>query len=109
MQIPLKYDNDLARSDAAIPALVDNMKILEALLAKSEYAAGSQVTVADISLVALVSSIDAMGIDLSEMPKVRAWLSKMRQLPFYEANVKGATQLGTMYKEGTAALRAMAK
>ena len=109
MQRPLKYDFDLARSEAALPALVDNMKILEALLAKSEYAAGSQVTVADISLVALVSSIDAMGIDLSEMPKVRAWLSKMKQLPFYEANVKGVTLLGTMYKQGTAALKAMAK
>ena len=80
--------------------------MLEAMLSKSEYAAGSQVTLADLSLVAMVSTVEAMGIDLSALPKVRAWLDKLKQLPYYEANVKGVTLLGTMYKEGTAALRA---
>ena len=61
---------------------------------------------ADLALVANVSTAEAMGIDLSGMANVRAWLAKMKQLPCYEANVKGVTLLGTMYKEATAALRA---
>ncbi|XP_043217119.1 glutathione S-transferase 1-1-like [Amphibalanus amphitrite] len=106
---PLKYDGDIVRSDAAIPALLDLINIFEAMLAKSEYAAGDHVTLADLAIVANVSTAEAMGLDLSGVPKVRAWLDKIKQLPCYEANVQGVTQLGAMYKEGSTALRAKAQ
>ncbi|KAJ0177994.1 hypothetical protein K1T71_006867 [Dendrolimus kikuchii] len=56
-----------------------------------KYAAGSELTLADLSLVATVSTIDAVGISLTSYPNIAKWLQLVKTTaPGYEeANQKG--------------------
>ncbi|KRT80357.1 Glutathione S-transferase [Oryctes borbonicus] len=61
------------------------MKFLDTFLASSEYAAGNTLTLADLSLVATVSTYEVMGFDLSPYKNVTKWLGQVKQkAPGYE-------------------------
>ncbi|XP_050435654.1 glutathione S-transferase 1-like [Adelges cooleyi] len=84
---------------AGVPKTDDKeKKIAEALLLLDTYylsgtawAAGDSITLADLSLAASVSTIEAVDFDLSPFPNVSKWLSKAKTtLPGYqELNQKG--------------------
>lgn len=61
--------------------------ILEEFL-QDEYMAGNKLTIADLSLVASISSLDPIiPVDSKKCPKLRKWFSRMQALPYYnEAN-----------------------
>ncbi|XP_018564052.1 glutathione S-transferase 1-like [Anoplophora glabripennis] len=73
------------RKDLADP-LIEAYTSLETLLARSTYAAGEQVTIADFSLVATISSANVVvPVESSQFPRTTEWLTKMQDLPYYHA------------------------
>ncbi|XP_055296431.1 glutathione S-transferase 1-1-like [Sitodiplosis mosellana] len=83
-----------------VPHNPDNLKKLEnavgffnTILDGQTYAAGDNLTVADISLVATVSALEAAGFDLSKYPNVVGWLDKCKATtPGYDINEAGLVE-----------------
>lgn len=54
-------------------------------LENSEYSAGNQLTLADLTLVATVSTYEAMNFDISKYKNVARWYEKVKATaPGYE-------------------------
>jgi len=71
----------------------DAMAFLNTFLDEKKWAAGENLTVADISLVATVSSYDAAGFPLSTYPNVMTWYQKCKtDIPGYNLNQEGVDQ-----------------
>lgn len=67
------------------PANPDNLKkaedafaFLETFLEGQTYVAGDHLTVADISLLASVSTAEVLGFDLTKYPNVQRWYAKAK-------------------------------
>ncbi|XP_017038703.1 glutathione S-transferase 1-like [Drosophila ficusphila] len=73
-------------------AIIEVYDFLETFLAGNEYIAGSQLTIADFSIVSTTTSLDSLvKLDSAKYPKVSAWIKRLQKLPYYEeANGKGA-------------------
>ncbi|KAF5278594.1 hypothetical protein FQA39_LY00636 [Lamprigera yunnana] len=82
--------------------LQEAVGFLDKLLEGNEYTTGSTLTVADFSLVATVSSLDAMDFDLSTFKNVERWYEEVKQTaPGYEeANGKNTR----IFKQWTSSL-----
>jgi glutathione S-transferase len=82
---------------AKAPADPEKFKAMETALGffntfleGNKYAAGDELTVADISLVATISSYDVAGFDLSKFPNVNKWYSLCKEtVPGYSINQAG--------------------
>lgn len=82
---------------AKAPADPEKFKAMEAALGffntfleGNKYAAGNELTVADISLVATISSYDVAGFDLSKYPNVNKWYALCKEtVPGYSINQAG--------------------
>ncbi|KAK4881892.1 hypothetical protein RN001_005211 [Aquatica leii] len=70
--------------------LEDAVKFLDTFLEGHDFAVGNSLTVADLSLVATVSTLDVMDFDLTPYSNVLRWFEKVKATaPFYdEANGK---------------------
>nr|WCC58221.1 glutathione S-transferase [Pharsalia antennata] len=65
--------------------LNEAFKFLDGFLTDSEYAAGDKLTLADLSLVATVSTCEVIGFDLSPYKNVNRWYAKVKATaPGYE-------------------------
>ncbi|KAG6445498.1 glutathione S-transferase 1-like [Manduca sexta] len=76
-------------------------EFMEKFLESSQWLAGDEVTVADISCVATISSLkELMPIDSKLYPKLTAWLQRCSQLDFYKkGNAKGEAEFAQLLKE----------
>lgn len=73
--------------------LEDAVQFLDGFLANSEYAAGDNLTLADISLVATVSTLEVAKFDLSKYSNVSRWLAKCKATcPGYDINEAGVQE-----------------
>ncbi|XP_075146837.1 glutathione S-transferase 1-like [Haematobia irritans] len=97
---PLFFKNQTQIPKDKIDAIADIYAFLETFLKDKTYMAGDQMTIADFSVIATVTSLVAfLQIDGSKYPKLTAWIKRMESLPYYqEANGKGAQQLMAMIK-----------
>lgn len=85
---------------AKAPANPDNLKKLEdavgflnTFLEGQTYAAGDNLTVADISLVATVSTLEVLGLDLSKYENLLSWYAKVKATcPGYDINEAGIAE-----------------
>ncbi|XP_016957920.2 glutathione S-transferase 1 [Drosophila biarmipes] len=76
--------------------LRDAYALLEQFLADNPYVAGPQLTIADFSIVATVSTLHLSycPVEGTKYPKLSAWLARLSSLPFYEEdNLRGARSL----------------
>ncbi|KAL1502341.1 hypothetical protein ABEB36_007495 [Hypothenemus hampei] len=83
-----------------------NQKILDAydlvntFLSQSQWIAGDSITVADISLVTTVISLDAMlAIDKKKYPNIMRWLNAADALPYFDVNRIGKEQYTLAWKK----------
>lgn len=75
---------------ALLKKLEDAVGFLNTFLEKTTYAAGETLTLADISLVATVSTLDVAAFDLSKYPNVLKWYAKCKATtPGYDINEAG--------------------
>jgi len=87
------------RNEEYMKSLDEALGYLNTYLAEG-YVAGNHMTIADFSVIATVSSIEAVGHDLSKYPKIKTYLEtcKAEMTDYEEANGKGAEQLGAAAK-----------
>nr|UJZ92577.1 glutathione S-transferase [Scaphoideus titanus] len=73
---------------------------LDKFLEDGKWAAGENYTLADIALVASVTTAEVVGYDVSKYPNVTKWLAKAKStLPGYaEANDKGVQMFKGMFE-----------
>nr|AAC35245.1 glutathione S-transferase isozyme 3 [Plutella xylostella] len=83
-------------SDKMLKDIEEAYSILNSFLSTSKYLAGDQLSLADISAVATVTSlVYVLPLDEAKYPKVTAWLKTMKDLPFVKSkNEPGVTQSG---------------
>ncbi|CAL4133748.1 unnamed protein product, partial [Meganyctiphanes norvegica] len=74
---------------------------LEMFLKDHKWAAGSQLTVADLVLVATISGYVKGGLSLEKYPCILKWFKQCEEeIPGYKLlNEKGAEEAGTFYKQ----------
>lgn len=82
---------------AKAPANPDNLKKLEeavgflnTFLEKTEYAAGDSLTLADLTLLATVSTLEVLKLDLNQWANVAKWYAKVKSTaPGADVNAAG--------------------
>ncbi|XP_037713240.1 glutathione S-transferase E14 [Drosophila subpulchrella] len=72
--------------------LTEAFIIMERYLENSDFMAGRQLTLADLSIVTTLSTVNLM-FPLSQFPRLRRWFTAMQQLAAYEANCSGLEKL----------------
>lgn len=66
------------------------MDFLNTVLDNQNYVAGHHLTIADISLIATISTIEVIDIDINKFPNVKKWIEKAkRTIPGYDINESG--------------------
>lgn len=74
-----------------LESLYSGLDVLEIFLKSDPYAAGTNLTVADFSLISTVTTIEKFvgRFDAGRFPKLSAWIERMNKLPYFEeANTK---------------------
>uniref|UniRef100_A0A4D5R9W2 Glutathione S-transferase 1-1 n=1 Tax=Scolopendra viridis TaxID=118503 RepID=A0A4D5R9W2_SCOVI len=83
----------LLKNEPADPEKLKALKValghFDTSLQKTKYAAGDQVTIADMTLAASVSTAEACDVDISEYSRIKEWLDQMKALPYYGDNQTG--------------------
>lgn len=100
--VPVFYKNVTEIPRSQIESIYEAYNFLEAFLSSSEtnvYLAGRQLTLADFSCIATVSSLLGLAPAAAEKyPKLNGWMERMTKLPYYEqANGNGAQMLIDMF------------
>lgn len=95
----------------AVTKVAEALQFVEVFLGDNSYIAGNQLTIADFSCVAIVSTTLGFGIyQESQFPKLHAWVKRLQQLPYYhEANEVGKEKLVQLIKSKLEANKAAAK
>jgi glutathione S-transferase len=85
---------------------IKSLDVMEQELSGKGYAAGTEMTIADISLLATLTSMKAGGHDFNTHPNVANWMDKCsKEVPGYkEINQKGLDLLMHVIAERKAAL-----
>ncbi|KAL0832359.1 hypothetical protein ABMA28_001791 [Loxostege sticticalis] len=80
---------------AKLKKIEDGLQILNTMLEGQHYAVGSELTLADLALVATVSTLDAMAVSFEKFPNVTKWyeLIKTTAPKYEEMNGKGVEML----------------
>lgn len=79
-------------------AMTDALEFLNTFLEGSSWIAGNDVTIADLSLLASISSIVYAGVDLTKYPNIAAWYERTKTLPGWAENDAGAKAWGEKVK-----------
>nr|AST11596.1 glutathione S-transferase d3 [Bemisia tabaci]QHU79960.1 glutathione S-transferase D2 [Bemisia tabaci]QHU79964.1 glutathione S-transferase D2 [Bemisia tabaci] len=76
------------------------LNLFNETLGVSKFAAGPKFSLADVSLLASVSAIDAIGVDLTKYPNIHSWSDRSQKMvPNYEEiNSKGVEQIKEKFR-----------
>ena len=72
-------ERDAAKRDEALKVIAKPFQVLDAALSKQDYLVGSEFTVADLNVAAVISR--AIEMDLSAVPHLKAWLTRCLDRP----------------------------
>ncbi|CAH0401176.1 unnamed protein product [Chilo suppressalis] len=72
---------------------------LDEFLKGGKWVAGDHITIADTSIYASMSSILAVGWDISKFPNIQRWVKDCAVLSGYEENQEGAEAFGAAVKK----------
>lgn len=72
-------ERDAAKRDEALKVIAKPFQILDAAVSKQDYLVGSEFTVADLNVAAVISR--AIEMDLSAVPHLKAWLTRCLDRP----------------------------
>ncbi|XP_017000359.2 uncharacterized protein [Drosophila takahashii] len=87
-------------SDEEFKKVQDTFGFLNTFLEGQEYVAGDQYTVADIAILASVSTFDALEFDISKYPNVAKWYENVKKItPGWEENWQGAQDVKKVVDE----------
>lgn len=88
---------------AKLEKIKEAFKFLDSFLEGQQFAAGNQLTLADLALLSTVTTFEAVNFDVSPYKNVAAWLAKTKAAaPGYEeANGKGVVLFKQMVENLT--------
>ncbi|XP_017493445.1 PREDICTED: glutathione S-transferase 1-like [Rhagoletis zephyria] len=88
------FNNNNVVPYAKIEAVYQVYEQLEKFLKEHSYVAGDQLTVADFSIVATITTLFVFAhLDAVRYPKIANWVKRLEELPYYaEANGEGLKQ-----------------
>ena len=103
---PFKFGTKIDKNLAKM--LDDKLVLFNEDLGRSKYAAGDELTIADLSLLATWTSIEAVGLwETKHLTNVHAWVKRVKDSGkiknFDELVVKSAQAYGAFIKEKLAA------
>ncbi|KAH8407567.1 hypothetical protein KR222_007012, partial [Zaprionus bogoriensis] len=91
---PLFTNSEAVSPPIKVDGIYEAYAFLEAFLGTETYLCGSQLTIADFSVVSSVSSLVGLAsIEPQRFPKLSAWLKRMEQLPDYQSNNGNGAQM----------------
>ncbi|KAH8346995.1 glutathione S-transferase D7-like [Drosophila kikkawai] len=80
------------------------LELLNTFLEGQDYVAGSKLTVADLAILATVSTIEMIQFDLQKFPNVDRWYKNAQKVaPGWDENLEGIKQLKKFIEERAAA------
>nr|APC23397.1 GSTd4 [Liposcelis entomophila] len=86
--------------EADVASLRDSIQVLEGYLNRDKWVAGPNITIADISLVAIISGLPIYDFDLSPFPKVQNWIEECKKnIPSYKINEEGDSATVELLKQ----------
>ena len=83
-------ERDAALREEALKVIAAPFRVLDAALAKTPYLLGSDFTVADLNVAAVISR--AVDMDLSAVPKLKDWLARCLDRPAARAALELKTK-----------------
>ncbi|CAB3229056.1 unnamed protein product [Arctia plantaginis] len=96
--LPILYFGVKEISQPLRDDLNTTLGFLETFLSDSEWVAGDSPTIADTSTYASLSSILAVGWDISSFPNIQRWVKQCSELPGAAENDEGAKAFGDAIK-----------
>lgn len=75
-----------------------SIQMLETFLEDDEWMAGKNMTIADVSILAIITQLDFCGYSFAKYPKLLDWYERCKALPCYKENAVGAKLLGDLFK-----------
>lgn len=89
-------------NEAASAKLLEGLRMLDGFLVNKMFATGDQMTLADLSLYATVSSCEASGICIANLSNIWKWYNLMhKEAPGGCLNRKGSNELSTFFQNFT--------
>ena len=79
--------------------LIETIKVIEKYLEDSKWIAGDNLTIADFSVVANISTIVECGYDLSQHSNLSRWYKQCQSFKGFEENQGGAAWLANLVTE----------
>lgn len=93
-QFPVLFLGETKISDENRKQLKEAFEFMNTFLEGRTWFAGDNVTIADLSILASLSSIVHVGANLSEYKNLAAWFERCKVIPGYAENDEGAKIFG---------------
>ncbi|CAH0699822.1 unnamed protein product [Spodoptera exigua] len=83
---------------------LEGYSFLEAFLSRSKYIAADHVTIADIAILSVMTSLSQiLPVDVQKYPKTTVWLEHLKEMPYCKKyNEEGANALAALVKSRVA-------
>lgn len=88
----------------SVDSLIESLGVIEKSLECSKWLAGENLTIADFSALAVISTLVEFGCDLTQFPNLKRWFTQCHSFNGFEENKRGAVDLANLVKmklEGT--------
>ncbi|KAH1018811.1 hypothetical protein HUJ05_006506 [Dendroctonus ponderosae] len=88
-------------SEEASDCMLESLGLLEIFLKDKPWIAGDDLTIADLTILALVATVEEVvfPIDPERFPKLSEWFNKAKELPYFEeCNREGLDKMGQLVR-----------
>ncbi|XP_055679034.1 glutathione S-transferase 1-like [Lutzomyia longipalpis] len=86
---PVIFKKTSSYDPEAFKRMEQGVEFLNTALEGKTYVVGDNLTIADLALVATISTYDGLKFDFSKYPNVAKWYETCKKMPGYEVNQKG--------------------
>ena len=97
---PVLYGGAKHVTQQARDGMKEGLEILDKLLENLKWIAGDNLTIADFSAVAIITTIAECGYKLAQHKNVDRWYKQCQSLPGFDENLKGAKGLAARVFSG---------
>ncbi|XP_063695898.1 glutathione S-transferase D6-like [Culicoides brevitarsis] len=86
-------------TDEHIESIYEVFKWLNDILSSSKWMAGDEITIADTTLLATLSTLFELGAKLNDYPELQRWFDQCKdELPGFEENAKAVEEIANVIK-----------
>lgn len=82
----------------SVDSLVESLRVIEKSLECSKWIAGENLTIADFSALAVISTLVEFGFEFTSFSNLKRWYNQCHSLNGFEENKSGAVDLANLVK-----------